>query len=107
MKSIEEEDEMAEVLILEFESPEAAELYQSVNRVLGVDATAGTGDWPAPLVMHLAGSSEGKLLVAEIWESKEAHEQFMERLGAAFQELNVPPPSRMEWFDLAGSYHRH
>jgi hypothetical protein len=98
---------MAEVLILEFESPEAAELYQSVNRVLGVDATAGTGDWPAPLVMHLAGSSEGKLLVAEIWESKEAHEQFMERLGAAFQELNVPPPSRMEWFDLAGSYHRH
>ena len=98
---------MAEVLILEFESPKAAELYQSVNRALGVDATAGTGDWPVPLVMHIAGSTEGKLLVAEIWESREAHEQFMGRLGAAFQENNVPPPSRMEWFDLAGSHHRH
>lgn len=99
--------EKSEILVLEFESPRAAGLCQSVNRTLGVDAATGTGDWPGPLVVHLAGSGEAKLVVAEIWEPKETHEQFLARLGAAFQEANVPPPTRMEWFDLAGSYHRH
>ena len=98
---------MSKVLILEFETPKGLELYQSVNRILGLDSKTGAGEWPAPLEAHIAGSSDNGLVVAEIWDSMEGQEAFMAQLGAAFQEANVPPPSRAEWFDLAGSHHRH
>jgi hypothetical protein len=29
------------------------------------------------------------------------------RLGPALKEANVPPPTRVEWFALAGEMHRH
>ena len=97
---------MAEVVVIEFTSPEAGKLYNSVNRMLNVDASDGSGDWPAPLIHHVAAESGDKLIVVEVWESKADQEQFMTRLGAAFQEANVPQPSRVEWFNLAGQRHR-
>ena len=97
---------MAEVVVLEFSVPEAVNIYNSVNRILGVDPSDGSGDWPAPLIHHVAGESGDKLIVVEVWESKADQEQFMERLGTAFQEANVPPPTRVEWFNLAGQTHR-
>jgi hypothetical protein len=98
---------MAEVVVIEFTSPEAVKLYNSVNRILNVDASDGSGDWPAPLIHHVAAESNDKLIVVEVWESKADQEQFMTRLGAAFEEANVPPPTRVEWFNLAGQMHRH
>jgi hypothetical protein len=29
------------------------------------------------------------------------------QLGPAFQEANVAPPTRVEWFNHAGEMHRH
>ena len=97
---------MAELVVLEFSAPDAVSIYTNVNRALGVDPSTGAGDWPAPMLHHLAGESGDKLIVVEVWESKADQEEFMGRLGAAFQEANVPPPSRVEWFNLAGQNHR-
>ena len=99
---------MSEVVVIEFDAPEALAIYNAVNRLLGVDPSSGSGDWPAPLTSHVAGESGDKLIVVEVWESRTVREEFMRsRLGPAFQEANVPQPTRVEWFTLAGEMHRH
>jgi len=97
---------MPEVVIIEFEAPDAVEIYRSVSRLLGVDPATGSGDWPAPLSSHVAAASDNKLIVVEIWDSQADQHQFMERLGAAFKEANVSPPTSVEWYALAGEMHR-
>ncbi len=98
---------MAESIILEFKGAGVDE-YNAVNKVLGIDVATGEGDWPAPLLSHTAAvTSDGDLVVYEIWESKAAQEQFMSRLGPALAEVGVAPPVRMEWFSVKGHYHSH
>jgi hypothetical protein len=99
---------MSEVVVIEFDAPGAVEVYNSVNRVLGIDTESGSGDWPAPLISHVAGESGDKLIVVEVWESRADQERFMQsRLGPAFHEAKVPQPTRVEWFAKAGEMHRH
>lgn len=99
---------MADMVLLEFETPEAFDLYWKVNGILGVDAKTGEGDWPPPLLSHVAGERDGRLVVAEVWESQAVQQEFMEsRLAPAFHEANVPPPTRVAWFNQLGGYHRH
>lgn len=96
---------MAEALILEFEGV-GREDYDAVNEVLGIDMGSGAGDWPPGLLVHTAGATENGWAVMEVWESREAQEQFMnERLGQALQEGGIgDPPSRAEWLDLAAHH---
>jgi hypothetical protein len=96
---------MAEGLILEFEGVGRAD-YEAVNRTLGIDADAGTGDWPEGLLFHAAGAKPGGWVVFELWESREAQEQFMSaRLGQALHDGGVTePPARAEWL-ASGSHH--
>lgn len=99
---------MPDLLVLEFSAPDAAGMYRKVSHMLDVDPATGTGDWPAPLSSHVAGEAGDKLVVVEVWESREVQASFMQaRLGPALHEANVPPPTRAEWFSLAGEMHRH
>jgi hypothetical protein len=99
---------MPDVLVLEFDAPQALSLYKKVSGILNVDPSTGSGDWPPPLIHHVAGESGDKLIVVEVWESKAAQEEFMQKdLAPAFQEAQVPPPTRVEWFAHAGEMHRH
>lgn len=99
---------MPDVLILEFETPEAVVLYGKVAHILNVDPSTGTGDWPSPLLHHVAGESDDKLIVVEVWESRAVQETFMEKdLGPVFETAKVPHPTRVEWFAHAGEMHRH
>ena len=44
----------------------------------------------------MAGIDPGKSVrVCEVWESEEAHGWFMEQIGPFFQEVGVPPPSKV------------
>ena len=61
---------MPDVFVLEFNTPEAVELYRKVSGILNVDPSTGSGDWPPPLLHHVAGASGDKLVVVEVWESK-------------------------------------
>jgi hypothetical protein len=96
---------MAEGLILEFEGI-GRESYDAVNGRLGIDPESGQGNWPAGMVFHAGGAKPGGWVVFEVWESRQAQEQFMnERLGRALQEGGITaPPSRVEWLDLAAHH---
>ncbi|MGD0085081.1 MAG: hypothetical protein ABSD78_18075 [Acidimicrobiales bacterium] len=94
---------MSEVLILEFAGA-TADQYLAVNKILGVDAKTGAGDWPGPLQSHTASLGDAGLTVVEVWESQDAQAEFMARLGPALGEVGLPQPSRMEWLSLLGHY---
>jgi len=94
---------MSEVLILEFAGA-TAEQYLAVNKILGVDAATGEGDWPAPLQSHVASVGAAGLVVVEVWESREAQAGFMARLGPALGEVGLPEPARMQWQTLLGRH---
>ena len=94
---------MSEVLVLEFPGG-TPDQYLAVNKILDVDGETGEGDWPAPLKHHIAAAGGGGLRVVEVWESKQAQESFMARLGPALAGAGVPQPSRMEWMSLLGEH---
>jgi hypothetical protein len=94
---------VADLLVLEFSTPEAVALYTKVNTTLGLDAATGKGDWPAGILSHVAGESNGALIVVETWESRAAQEKFMaDRLGPALGQAQAPEPKRVQWFSLVG-----
>jgi len=94
---------MSEVLILEF-ADGTADQYRAVNKLLGVDAATGEGDWPGPLQSHLGAFGDAGLVVVEVWESQEAQAAFMARLGPALGEAGVSQPTRTQWLSLLGHY---
>ena len=98
---------MAEGLILEFEGV-GREEYEAVNGRLGIDMESGEGDWPAGLLFHAGGAKPGGWVVFEVWESRQAQEQFMSgRLARALQEGGISgPPARVEWVELAAHHNR-
>jgi hypothetical protein len=94
-----ERGEMAEVLITEIDGIGEAE-YEQVNTELGVD-TDGGGDWPDGLLSHTAAFTDRGLIVIDIWESREAQEAEMPKLGAAIQRVGLQEkPMRANWSKL-------
>jgi len=99
---------MADVVVIEFTELQAVEIYRSVNHILGLNGSSDPGDWPGPMLSHVAGESGDKLVVVEVWKSKADQEEFMKsQLGPAFEKANVSQPTRVEWFRQAGEMHRH
>lgn len=91
---------MSEVLVIEFSAPDGGAIYAKVNEALGWD---GPEDLPAGLLSHVAGASGDRLVVVEAWESKAAHDRFMQaELGPAFAKAAVPEPARVEWLTRLG-----
>jgi hypothetical protein len=70
--------------------------YWAVNENLGIDRSSN-GDWPAGMLSHSGGPTEGGgWVVIETWESKAAQETFMStRLGAALAASGVAAPSQV------------
>ncbi len=99
---------MADVIVLEFSAPNAVNIYNKVNHLLGWDGTPEWDQWPEGMLSHVAGESGDKLVVVEVWKSKADQEAFMHsQLGPAFAKAQVPPPARVEWFSKVGDAHRH
>ena len=97
---------MSEVLILEFRDV-SPDLYETANKALELDPDTGTGQWPAGIVSHVAGAhADGNgLTVVEVWESREAQDEFMNtRLGPVLGQVGIPQPTRAEWMAVKG-YH--
>ncbi len=95
---------MSEALILEF-SGVTPEQYREVNEILGLDPQTGDGDWPAAMTCHTGASGEGTFVVVEVWDSKQAQDDFMHsRLGPALAKAGVPEPTRAEWFAVEGHH---
>ncbi len=75
---------MPEALIFEFRDA-SPDLYDTVNKLLGLDPGTGEGDWPEGIVSHAAGvHPDGN--------------------GPALGQAGVAEPTRVEWMPLKG-YH--
>ena len=95
---------MSEALVLEF-SGVSADQYREVNTLLGIDPQTGGGDWPPGLTLHTGAVSANGLVVFEVWESREAQEEFMSsRLGPALGRVGLPEPARAEWMSVEGHH---
>jgi hypothetical protein len=98
---------MTDLLVFEFSAPEAVELYRHVNKLIGIDPTANSGDWPDGMLTHQAGADGDSLFVVESWESRAAQEEFMRsRLGPALGKADAPPPVRVTWLSQVASWQR-
>src|SRR5262249_35233554 len=63
--------------------------YDQVNEKLGNHAR---GDEPDGLIQHVAGETDGGLLVVDVWESPEQFERFFaEGAAQALAEAGAPP----------------
>lgn len=99
---------MAEVVVIEFSAPDAVNIYNRVNKILGWEGTPDDAHWPAGMLSHVAGDAGDKLIVVEVWQSQADQEAFMHsQLGPAFAEAEVPQPARVEWFTNVADVHRH
>jgi hypothetical protein len=97
---------MAEVVVIEFALPDAVSIYNKVNKIIGWEGVPDSEAWPHGLISHIAAEAGNKLIVVEAWESQADQEQFMgSKLGPAFHEANVPPPTRVEWFSGVMNVH--
>ena len=90
---------MADVVVIEFSSPDAVSIYNRVNKIIGWEGEPGSEAWPDGMISHIAAEAGDKLIVVEAWESRADQERFMAaKLGPAFHEANTPQPARVEWF---------
>jgi hypothetical protein len=91
---------MQHALLLEFtpDRLDAHALYDAVNAELGL----GEGGLPAGAISHTAGMAEtGQLIVFEVWETREAQEEFMHlQLAPALQKHGAPAPTSVRWIDV-------
>lgn len=79
--------------------------YDRVNEVMFGESPPPTDRLPDGLIMHSAGPAENGWYVYDVWESREAFQQFMDgQLGAAVKEVfgDMPPPpgSEPQFFEV-------
>lgn len=81
---------MAVLALMEFEGG-TIEQYEQINQALGI---RGPADAPAGLIRHAVGESDDGLVIADLWESPEAMEDFYENSlrRASEQVEDVPQP---------------
>jgi hypothetical protein len=93
---------MAQAVIWEFDGVDRSH-YDAVNDKLGIDPEGEAAPWPAGLIVHTGATKDGGgFVVFEVWESQADQERFLnDRLMPALQEVGVPQPTRVEWFDVA------
>ncbi len=85
---------MAYAITLVFENVNEDQ-YWAVNERLGIGRD-GKGDYPKGLTLHAGGPTPTGWVVMEVWESKDAQEQFMaSRLGAALGAAGVAAPAQV------------
>jgi hypothetical protein len=91
-------------IVLAFEGV-GEDQYWAVNKELGINPD-GSGDWPAGILSHAGGPTEGGgWVVTEVWNSKADQEAFMaSRLGAALGKVGVPAPSQVIESDLVNHH---
>jgi hypothetical protein len=75
--------------------------YERINEVLGLNQNP-----PKGLILHAAGPISGGWRVFDIWESKEAFQQFFnQRLQNALKQAGVTEaPTRQDFFPIHNTY---
>ena len=92
-------------LIIEFpgQGVDAKALYEKVTEELGL----GVSGLAPGAISHTAAMSETSILtIFEVWETRDAQEEFMRlQLMPALQKAGAPAPTRVEWLDVYAHNH--
>ena len=65
------------------------DMYDGVNAEMGIG-----NDPPAGLIFHWAGEVDGKWMITDVWESREAYDRFRdERLFPAIEKVSGMNPA--------------
>ena len=91
---------MATGMLIEFNDMDEKR-YERVNELLGLYQNP-----PKGLLLHSAGPIPGGWRVFDMWESKEAFQQFFnERLQNVLRQAGATaPPTRQEFFPIHNAY---
>jgi hypothetical protein len=66
-----------------------ADTYDKINQEMGIS----DGKLPDGLISHTAGSSNGDIMVVDVWESMDKFDAFMQdMLMPALEKVGVPVP---------------
>jgi heme-degrading monooxygenase HmoA len=79
---------MAVLAMMEIPGATTAD-YDRVNEILGITPS----DPPAGLVSHTVGSTDAGLMIADVWESQQAFEEFFtgRNVAGAIEQVGVTP----------------
>ena len=91
---------MATGMLIEFNGLDEKR-YERVNELLGLYQNP-----PKGMIFHSAGPISGGWRVFDIWESKDAFQQFFnQRLQNALKQAGInEPPARQEFFSIHNIY---
>ena len=71
--------------------------YDQVIELMGLQS----GQAPPNALFHWVAQTEDGLRVVDVWESKEAYEQFaQEQIGPFSQEAGVPGPPEVTFYEV-------
>jgi hypothetical protein len=93
---------MAIALLMEFPGGTQGQ-YDRILHELGMER--GSEDLPRGLVFHLAGPSDKRWQVIDVWESRADFDRFFaEKLGPAVRASGIPPTTPKEFpvYNLLG-----
>lgn len=99
---------MAAGLIMQFDAV-GANQYEQVMKELGLPLHSNSSsEWPEGIISHVAGArADGGWTVVDVWESKEAFDQFLHgRLGSAFEAVGTLPQPTVSMFTVHNHF-RH
>lgn len=92
---------MAVAIIMEFKGATLAQ-YQEVNRKMGL-SPGGPG--PAGSISHWAAETDGKLLITDVWESREKYDMFaQEKIGPLSMEAGFPAPPTTTYYEVVNYF---
>jgi len=90
---------MATLMIMEWPGV-TIDQYTQVMKLLDLDSTPARG-----AMLHLAGTDGNTMRVVDVWESRDAFQQFQQdRLMAAVQKAGVSGQPRVEFAQIHNMY---
>ena len=71
--------------------------YDQVIELMGLQS----GQAPPNAIFHWVAETDDGLRVVDVWETKEAYEQFaQEQIGPYSQQVGVPAPPETTYYDV-------
>ena len=88
---------MAVAVVMDFEGA-TLDQYDQILQKMGLRPGGAT---PPGAISHWVAATEGGIQVTDVWESRERYDEFAnEQIGPYSQEVGIPAPPRIAFYDV-------
>ena len=88
---------MAVAIVMDFDGA----TLEQYDQVLAKMQLAPGGHAPAGALFHWVTKTDSGLRVTDVWETRQAFDEFAgEQIGPFTQQVGMPGPPRMEFYDV-------